>query len=590
MHRHRPARPDGRAAQPPRTAAPLPPAGLLALQRQAGNAALVRYVQQAREAEQHQHDGACGHQVQRATAHDVLAGAGQPLAGPLRTEMESRLGADFSDVRLHTGGTAQRSAAELGARAYTSGNHVVLGAGGADKHTLAHELTHVIQQRRGPVAGADNGQGLAVSDPGDRFERAAEANAHRVMSGPVPEHRPEVQRAAAPSAATPAVQRYTERPDISPQARLSQNHGILLRDSTEAYASAQALETANQALTAAEAAQIVLEAGPALEAGIAERAGVQGLRRVIPVYKRAGPGREHDPVRGESPEQRGDKLRAYQGSLVAVLRDIAALEADLKGKRIQKGEVLSHLTRLSMRVMGQGWLEANQHGKAVFTDTSKAAEKAPAVLRDMVQAYSRKLSQELAPELTLDQLMITLPNDCKQTASKLTGRDANALNNEAALDPEIGSNYSISFNSKGSWGQHYASVVMKDGGDNLTYEAAAKTYVPVPQGKTVGFFALYGTAQEQQSFRSQLHLSHRRHCLYSLLSILHNTELYDPPARERAVLETVGDLRDLGYQPLQGWELPQEYRHLLPEPDRGAAQPDGATVPRFDERGRMLPE
>ncbi|NEE20089.1 DUF4157 domain-containing protein, partial [Streptomyces sp. SID7499] len=71
------------------------------------------------------------------------------------------------------------SATEIGARAYTSGNHVVIGTGGTDKHTLAHELTHVIQQRQGPVAGTDNGTGLKVSEPSDRFEREAEANATR---------------------------------------------------------------------------------------------------------------------------------------------------------------------------------------------------------------------------------------------------------------------------------------------------------------------------------------------------------------------------------------------------------------------------
>jgi hypothetical protein len=51
------------------------------------------------------------------------------------------------------------TAGRTGARAYTSGNHVVIGDGGADKHTVAHELTHVIQQRQGPVAGADQGAG-----------------------------------------------------------------------------------------------------------------------------------------------------------------------------------------------------------------------------------------------------------------------------------------------------------------------------------------------------------------------------------------------------------------------------------------------
>ncbi|WP_329264918.1 DUF4157 domain-containing protein [Streptomyces sp. NBC_01478] len=124
--------------------------------------------------------------------------------------MEARLDADFSDVRLHTGPAAQRSAAEIGARAYTSGSHVVLGAGGTDRHTLAHELTHVIQQRQGPVAGTDDGTGLRVSDPSDRFERAAEANAVRAMAGPVPEggaarRRSAVQRSKGDSIAVQMV-------------------------------------------------------------------------------------------------------------------------------------------------------------------------------------------------------------------------------------------------------------------------------------------------------------------------------------------------------------------------------------------------
>ncbi|MFT2020194.1 DUF4157 domain-containing protein, partial [Streptomyces sp. 796.1] len=124
--------------------------------------------------------------VQRSSVADVLRSPGRPLPAALRSEMEQRLGSDFSDVRLHTGSAAQRSAREISARAYTSGHHVVVGAGGADKHTLAHELTHVIQQRQGPVSGTDNGGGLRISDPADRYERAAESNARRVMSRAVP--------------------------------------------------------------------------------------------------------------------------------------------------------------------------------------------------------------------------------------------------------------------------------------------------------------------------------------------------------------------------------------------------------------------
>jgi hypothetical protein len=47
-------------------------------------------------------------------------------------------------------------------------------------HTLAHELTHVQQQRRGPVSGTDTGTGVAVSDPSDPFEQEAEAAAQAV--------------------------------------------------------------------------------------------------------------------------------------------------------------------------------------------------------------------------------------------------------------------------------------------------------------------------------------------------------------------------------------------------------------------------
>ncbi|WP_306330060.1 eCIS core domain-containing protein, partial [Streptomyces venezuelae] len=168
------------------------------LQRRIGNAAVSRLVHRERQepsgghaehehpAGGHAHEHPSGGQdsapVQRSTVHQVLRGSGRPLGEALKSEMESRLGADFSDVRLHTGPAARRSAAEIGARAYTSGSHVVIGTGGADKHTLAHELTHVIQQRHGPVSGTDNGAGLSLSDPSDRFEREAEANAARVMA------------------------------------------------------------------------------------------------------------------------------------------------------------------------------------------------------------------------------------------------------------------------------------------------------------------------------------------------------------------------------------------------------------------------
>lgn len=198
------------------------PYGLMELQATVGNAAVVQMLRESEYAvdqEGHRHGAGCGHGggggggvVQRSAVHAVLRTPGRPLDDATRGDMEARLGADFSDVRIHNDSAARASAAEVGARAYTSGSHVVIGDGGGDRHTLAHELTHVIQQRSGPVAGTVNSAGLKVSDPSDRFEREAEANATRVMRSAAPEAAAPVQRAraSAPASGVAAVQRAAE--------------------------------------------------------------------------------------------------------------------------------------------------------------------------------------------------------------------------------------------------------------------------------------------------------------------------------------------------------------------------------------------
>lgn len=242
MHAHeRPGRktPGGarRAAGPEAGAArqsaarvpPLTATVLEAVQRSAGNAAVNRMLSEDESP------------VQRHAAHEVLRSAGKPLDEPVRTEMEARLGTDFSDVRLHTDEVARRSAAELGARAWTSGNHVVIGNGGGDSHTLAHELAHVVQQRQGPVAGTDNGAGLSVSDPSDRFEREAEATATRVMSRPAA-GLPAAQAApAAPAgAAGPFVQRGLLGFEVEVDKRVKGQGGEKLRGDTDLATSRKA--------------------------------------------------------------------------------------------------------------------------------------------------------------------------------------------------------------------------------------------------------------------------------------------------------------------------------------------------------------
>jgi hypothetical protein len=164
---------------------------VLGLQRTAGNGAVVQLLEE-----------------ERSPVHDVISSGGRPLEPGVRADMESRLGHDFSDVRVHDDARAADSASAVNAHAYTVGANVVFQRDRYDpssvegQTTLAHELTHVVQQRNGPVEGSSAPGGIKVSDPSDRFEREASANAERVMAAPAP-----VQTAAATG---PALQRHAE--------------------------------------------------------------------------------------------------------------------------------------------------------------------------------------------------------------------------------------------------------------------------------------------------------------------------------------------------------------------------------------------
>jgi hypothetical protein len=82
--------------------------------------------------------------------------AGRPLTESIRSEMESRIGRDFSDVRVHDTQGDRETAAGVGAKAFTYRNHIWMGPGASagDRGLMAHELTHVVQQ------GASGGQAL----------------------------------------------------------------------------------------------------------------------------------------------------------------------------------------------------------------------------------------------------------------------------------------------------------------------------------------------------------------------------------------------------------------------------------------------
>jgi hypothetical protein len=118
---------------------------------------------------------------------------GEPLAPDVRREMEVRFGRGFGDVRVHTDPEAGASALALGASAYTVGRDIVFSPGALSVTTaegrrlLAHELAHVVQQKRGGVSTHGAPQRVAPASGEHEFhaDRAADAAIHGHAVGPL---------------------------------------------------------------------------------------------------------------------------------------------------------------------------------------------------------------------------------------------------------------------------------------------------------------------------------------------------------------------------------------------------------------------
>lgn len=117
------------------------------------------------------------------SAGDAFAAATRGSVGevPFRRDMEAAFGEDFSGVKSYAGGAAREGLEALGARAATQGQSIAFETPTPDRELVAHELTHVVQQRR---SGNSVPQAKpSVSQPGDAAENEADAVASRAAAG-----------------------------------------------------------------------------------------------------------------------------------------------------------------------------------------------------------------------------------------------------------------------------------------------------------------------------------------------------------------------------------------------------------------------
>jgi hypothetical protein len=113
----------------------------------------------------------------------LARGGGTGLDESTRERFGPSLGDQLTDVRIHADAGADALARSVSARAFTTGSDIFFATGeyrpgsSDGNRLLAHELTHVVQQRGAPTSGP-----MLVSDPGDALEIEAESVA-RDLSG-----------------------------------------------------------------------------------------------------------------------------------------------------------------------------------------------------------------------------------------------------------------------------------------------------------------------------------------------------------------------------------------------------------------------
>lgn len=107
--------------------------------------------------------------LQRAAGNhavaELLGESGRPIEPTTRSAMETSFGESFADVRVHVHDAGDAAARETDARALTLGRDIAFREGEYEPDTLpgqrliAHELAHVVQQRRGGDAPASPSEG-----------------------------------------------------------------------------------------------------------------------------------------------------------------------------------------------------------------------------------------------------------------------------------------------------------------------------------------------------------------------------------------------------------------------------------------------
>lgn len=336
----------------------------------------------------------------------------------------------------------------------------------------------------------------------------------------------------------PVVQRYYGAQDLTKakglpwSARVSEDLNLVAIGPQTVYAAINRIEDANKVLSAGS--KIVLQAGKKAEFDLEGPADPSGFRAIsfadyYEVIPRFNPEveseggdlpREVSPEKGETREATAKKHGAYAEGLKKLVLDFEELQKEvqrgaLDPKHAQKAGGIASTDASDWYQGTNSWTSGDELRRKVLKlglNEIAATYLLEGNLKRRafdLQKLGKSLGEFVVKESRLED-RIALPTDCGVVVGYVVTGGKAVENDSLAANPDVGSNYYTALPKNAAnlgWNYHWAGVILKDGGDNVTLESAGGTSLG-SLGKASWWMQMYGTRKVDQTFKKQLHLLH----------------------------------------------------------------------------------
>ncbi|HEY8401456.1 MAG TPA: DUF4157 domain-containing protein [Cytophagaceae bacterium] len=444
--------------------------------------------------------------AQRKEAENSSNGLSSTLPGDLKGKMENSFSTDFSDVKIHKDSS---EAAQLEAQAFTRGNDIHFAPGTYNpasekgQQLLAHEMTHVVQQRSNKVTPTTQLNGQAINDD-PALEKEADVMGAKALKG----EKNNLSAGKSSTSGAAVTQGYFIKKHKSKRFKIADDLSLAVKigyPNHLLYAKPGMVATANSKLKAVGSGIELIETST--EETFTFDNKKEKLKKVLP--KNTQNNTKGNKMKLWADCGKSNSVVVGGSSRKAIYKDGSTLEKTSSGSpSSMKAEIM------------QNWL--NKKYSDVNTSTSTKS-KIKSIL-DSAKVYDTEISKVLTDysKAKTDTEKETLADKyhslVDQKAEKLweyynslPSSTRDSIDKELGINryatPEIGQGYTTSSGGSpvagyenNTWNFHWGGVVMEstDTKDKVVLENYAVGNASVENKKWE--FAMYGTVKEGQTF------------------------------------------------------------------------------------------